>query len=419
MRKTLEIFLCLLKYESESEYKDLEGIDESILIELKKNININSPYNIEDSKLHNNVEGKNEWLINRVNSFKKIIPESSKRKKFVDALFYDVTYDLEENFTEFKFKTYNYQHLEDSKKNKVIQDEIKKIFSDLYTRYFNQKNENSDGYEISNRLLFYKEFFETNSNLSVCPACLGELNMRTMQLDHYFPKSKFPVLSIHPSNIVPICSTCNTVAGNHENSGKGEKVPSSPTNSSDENAVGGISKVFFPYKSSAHKKILGKIEKDTTTGARDKKFKAQLINSSDKNLSKKLENHIDSFNLEYNWSSKIPNIHNIIFLMAKKHFNIVIKEIYNDQELNSIEIFKALEKNISTRKVRGFLYYSFVLNSEEIISSIPDLLLTSNYAMYLILNPAPLEAFALELIEDFKIKNEMKIPYFFNENLYK
>lgn len=44
--------------------------------------------------------------------------------------------------------------------------------------------------------------------LGICPIC-GFGHVKT--LDHYLPKSKFPLLSIFPSNLVPCCTDCNKV----------------------------------------------------------------------------------------------------------------------------------------------------------------------------------------------------------------
>lgn len=41
-----------------------------------------------------------------------------------------------------------------------------------------------------------------------CPLC-GIRNVKT--LDHYLPKSRYPLLSVNPENLVPACSECNTV----------------------------------------------------------------------------------------------------------------------------------------------------------------------------------------------------------------
>lgn len=55
---------------------------------------------------------------------------------------------------------------------------------------------------------------EQNSSLNVCPACDGKApdligGKRESDVDHFLPKSKYPLLALHPHNLVPICIECN------------------------------------------------------------------------------------------------------------------------------------------------------------------------------------------------------------------
>ncbi|WP_439835769.1 HNH endonuclease [Aeromonas enteropelogenes] len=54
------------------------------------------------------------------------------------------------------------------------------------------------------------------SSNGLCPFC-GFGNVRT--LDHYMPKARYPIFSVHPKNLVPSCTDCNK--------GKGSTVISS------------------------------------------------------------------------------------------------------------------------------------------------------------------------------------------------
>ncbi len=45
-----------------------------------------------------------------------------------------------------------------------------------------------------------------------CPFC-GDIGQAS-SLDHYLPKSHFPIYSIHPANLVPCCSDCNKAKSN-------------------------------------------------------------------------------------------------------------------------------------------------------------------------------------------------------------
>ncbi len=76
------------------------------------------------------------------------------------------------------------------------------------------------------RKSFLDAFIAQNPDLEMCPVCdrtyyythshkEGKINAT---LDHFLPKSRYPHLSCHPYNLVPICHGCNS-------STKGEKDP--------------------------------------------------------------------------------------------------------------------------------------------------------------------------------------------------
>lgn len=85
------------------------------------------------------------------------------------------------------------------------------------------------------------QFVETykRENFSrVCAFCDGDMN--GPQVDHWLPKSKYPALSCHPKNLVPICHRCNS------RECKGEKIPLDTTSSQPFNNW------FHPYERAAH-----------------------------------------------------------------------------------------------------------------------------------------------------------------------
>jgi len=60
------------------------------------------------------------------------------------------------------------------------------------------------------------DFWRRNESiLHVCPACDGispfyNKTKTDAHADHFFPKARYPFLSIHPLNLIPICTDCNT-----------------------------------------------------------------------------------------------------------------------------------------------------------------------------------------------------------------
>lgn len=54
---------------------------------------------------------------------------------------------------------------------------------------------------------YKRQFRDANPAKMVCPYCDGDLG--TAELDHYYCKSRFPLLACSPWNLVPICKSCN------------------------------------------------------------------------------------------------------------------------------------------------------------------------------------------------------------------
>lgn len=82
-------------------------------------------------------------------------------------------------------------------------------------------------------------FRKSNRATPICPACLGYLPNRVLgrsavDREHYFPKSVYPPLALHPLNLVLTCVTCNRVAH-----GRVDPIAS--------HAPGAISGVYVPY----------------------------------------------------------------------------------------------------------------------------------------------------------------------------
>lgn len=63
---------------------------------------------------------------------------------------------------------------------------------------------------------FISSFIEENDGLYLCAVCDTVAYRASVEhhtytnIDHYFPKSRYPHLAIHPHNLVPICTLCNS-----------------------------------------------------------------------------------------------------------------------------------------------------------------------------------------------------------------
>lgn len=65
---------------------------------------------------------------------------------------------------------------------------------------------------------FIDGFTSANPNLRLCAVCDSTLYRTTIgsrpytSIEHFFPKSRYPHLAVHPFNLVPICPYCNSGA---------------------------------------------------------------------------------------------------------------------------------------------------------------------------------------------------------------
>lgn len=83
-------------------------------------------------------------------------------------------------------------------------------------------------------------FWRVNSQLEVCPACDRQRSDKVdhkvyIDADHFMPKSKYPFLSLHHENLVPLCLDCNR-------SFKGDRDPI------DDHSNAPLTNIFHPYK---------------------------------------------------------------------------------------------------------------------------------------------------------------------------
>ena len=65
---------------------------------------------------------------------------------------------------------------------------------------------------------FIDGFTDANPELKLCAVCDSTLYRTTINdkpytsIEHFFPKSRYPHLSVHPYNLIPICPSCNSGA---------------------------------------------------------------------------------------------------------------------------------------------------------------------------------------------------------------
>ncbi|MEQ0274299.1 HNH endonuclease [Klebsiella sp. CN_Kp100] len=83
----------------------------------------------------------------------------------------------------------------------IIENVTKKELMDLYSTYMcKQKSQSRKIYDL----------LRASSKNGICPLC-GINGVAT--LDHYLPKSRYPLHSVNPRNLIPACENCNTGKG--------------------------------------------------------------------------------------------------------------------------------------------------------------------------------------------------------------
>jgi len=65
-----------------------------------------------------------------------------------------------------------------------------------------------------NKQIWLEAFRNANPHLRTCPACDGTMS-GGITVEHFLPRSLFPVLSVHVANLIPICEHCNNPKGNN------------------------------------------------------------------------------------------------------------------------------------------------------------------------------------------------------------
>lgn len=95
---------------------------------------------------------------------------------------------------------------------------------------------------------YVSDFRGRNKDITVCPYCDGHLP--DVEIDHFYPESKYPYLSCHHLNLVPVCHECNKPGVKHL------AAPLTLT------ALDQTSDWFHPYLRSAANQYVVKIHRD-------------------------------------------------------------------------------------------------------------------------------------------------------------
>jgi 5-methylcytosine-specific restriction endonuclease McrA len=160
--------------------------------------------------LYKNLDLENKTIIDKTIEFKDTTKKSliSKIEKILKlrnvnfkALHSEYINQNESMYKNY-YKIYEYQE---------EPDEIKELFCDhFYDFLFPNINYWNEVFSIDYSKQIFITNFKTENELTVCPYCDTEtiLNSETSTIDHFFPKEKFPFLSMNPNNMIISCWSC-------------------------------------------------------------------------------------------------------------------------------------------------------------------------------------------------------------------
>lgn len=208
-------------------------------------------------------------------------------------------------------KIYFYQRKQLKKGNynlKVIK--INPIISELFNEYFFKdlfENKNFWNDLVSKE--FSKGIFKKNFKIQVCPYCNTEemFQIENYKIDHFLPKSLFPLLSMYYLNLIPICESCNS-----SHSGKGDNIMR-PINSQFYQEIGENIQFYLDSKNkSVHLKSNNEEVKNFINLLKlENKYEIEII-------FKTLKNDLKSFGIEL--SRGTPERYEEFYLRQIKYF---------------------------------------------------------------------------------------------------
>lgn len=152
----------------------------------------------------------------------------------LDAFDHDVTFHTALNDHSFHF----YFNGLSEEAHKVLKPFMIAFYEDLLSAGFETAIHGQP--EKLDRDAFVESFWRANQQLEVCPACDRQRSDKVDNkvyddADHFMPKSKYPFLSLHHENLVPLCISCNR-------SFKGDRDPV------DDHSNAPLINIFHPYE---------------------------------------------------------------------------------------------------------------------------------------------------------------------------
>ena len=224
--------------------------------------------------------------LEQVNNYIRVNPR--KKRTIISAFDHDIKFDEAYNNPKFDFRY------------KTLDTDIKKGLKILFTSFYTELMDSGfppKTHSLTEKLdrdYFISSFWQANSpNFCVCPACDGPRSDRRGtkifdDADHFFPKKYYPFFSVHPSNLVPLCLSCNR-------SFKGERDPIDSTGKAP------LINTFHPYGNQAINHINLIIQESLDT----KDMLVVKVKEQDGTASRRVKSLNRVLTLEDRWSGRL------------------------------------------------------------------------------------------------------------------
>lgn len=244
-------------------------------------------------KLWNGKPGRRPSRIqNQVRSVAQLVrKDPSLATKILDAFEQDIEFHQHVTSNDFRFQ---YPARLDKATRAVVGALAVSFYSDQLKAGYPATVHGGQG-ELSIRS-FKQSFWAVNRRLMVCPYCDREKpdvsrGRSTSSGDHFFPKSKYPFLSVHPRNLVPVCAECNEKV----------KLGNDPIRDHGQHPMLGV---FHPYVDTPACKCL----KVAITEDQRQQELVVTISDGDKTDSPRLKSLTHILDLEERWTNRLEAV---------------------------------------------------------------------------------------------------------------
>lgn len=314
-------------------------------------------------------ENKTRWESRFVNVCKACATDPESAKAILPAFDHDVNFPAYLDRDDFDF---HYPRLHPD-----IKSALRPLLEYFYD-YFEDTGYDSRIHCITNLTLTREHFlicyYRDNKHLKVCSVCDGEIQVRNTEarnevlplcdLDHFFPKSKYPFFSLHPANLVPTCHICNhTFKGTQDPLKAKKSIIAFET----------LKNTYFPYRARAIENLGGiEVQRTRLAGAPE-----ILIADRDTTPHCRIENANRLFKLSDRWTQCLEGQQGLINRLFDR-LSILINERRRYQPDLTLEDFEEVleieksgyKRGLHSQHTLQIAYVDFALSNEDELAAL-------------------------------------------------